>query len=150
MNKRSTEMKNIDFDGAPHWLMEYCAKLQKEGKIAGSLYTDDFEYADWQNIVPQEWIDEAAAEGNANNALQKYFDTMSVLERLFFFLSDYQIHESDYFPEDSLYIKIKTGDTIKMHYITGQGSDFSISLVKDTDKLPLGIDWDYAMQLVRG
>ena len=37
-----------------------------------------------------------------------------------------------------------------MHYISGQGSDFSISLVKDTDKLPLVIDWDYAMQLVRG
>jgi len=93
--------KQIDYNGLPYWIMEYCAHMQKIGKLTDSLYTDDFEYGDWQKILPEEWLDEAR----------------------------------------------KAGDVIEMHYISGQGSDFWITLAKNTENLPLIIDWDEAVRL---
>ena len=37
------EDKKIDYDGLPYWIMEYCAKNQKSGKLTCALYTDDFQ-----------------------------------------------------------------------------------------------------------
>ena len=82
--------KKIDYNGLPYWIMEYCARMQKIGKLTDSLYTDDFEYGDWQKILPEEWLDEAR----------------------------------------------KAGDVIEMHYISGQGSEFLITLAKNTENLP--------------
>ena len=53
------EEKTIDYDGLPYWIMEYCAKNQKSGKLTCALYTDDFQYSEWQEILPQEWLDDA-------------------------------------------------------------------------------------------
>ena len=58
------EEKTIDYDGLPYWIMEYCAKNQKSGKLTCALYTDDFQYSEWQEILPQEWLDDAIKNGD--------------------------------------------------------------------------------------
>lgn len=57
--------------------MEYCARMQEIGKLTDSLNTDDFEYGDWQKILPEEWLDEARKAGDINKALKKYFSCLA-------------------------------------------------------------------------
>lgn len=139
--------REIDYNGLPYWIMEYCARMQKIGKLTDSLYTDDFEYGDWQKILPEEWLDEARKAGDINKALKKYFDVMGGLERLFWRLCNFHVDVTRTFSEQILYLRIRTGDVIEMHYISGQGSDFWITLAKNTENLPLIIDWDEAVRL---
>ena len=143
------EEKKIDYDGLPYWIMEYCAKMQKSGQLTMALFTDDFQYSEWQKILPKEWIEEATKEGDVSNALDKYFNVMGDLEQLFATLCYFHIDISDKLPEQILYIRIKTGDIIEMHYIVGQGSEFYITLTEDTTKLPLVIDWEDAIELIK-
>ena len=139
--------KKIDYNGLPYWIIEYCARMQKIGKLTDSLNTDDFEYGDWQKILPEEWLDEARKAGDINKALKKYFDVMGGLERLFWRLCNFHIDVTRTFSEQILHLRIRTGDVIEMHYISGQGSDFWITLAKNTENLPLIIDWDEAIRL---
>ena len=141
------EDKKIDYDGLPYWIMEYCAKKQKSGKLTCALYTDDFQYSDWQKILPPEWIDDAIINGDVNMALEKYFNIMGDLEQLFSDLCYFHIDNSGTFPEQILYIRLKTGDVIEMHYLIGQGSEFYITLTDEINNLPLIIDWDDAVKL---
>ena len=106
------EDKKIDYDGLPYWIMEYCAKNQKSGKLTCALYTDDFQYSDWQKILPPEWIDDAIKNGDVNMALEKYFNVMGDLEQLFSDLCYFHIDNSGTFPEQILYIRLKTGDVM--------------------------------------
>ena len=121
--------------------------MQKIGKLTDSLNTDDFEYGDWQKILPEEWLDEARKAGDINKALKKYFDVMGGLERLFWRLCNFHIDVTRIFSEQILHLRSRTGDVIEMHYISGQGSDFWITLAKNTENLPLIIDWDEAIRL---
>ena len=63
--------RKIDYNGLPYWIMEYCARMQKTGKLNCPLYTDDFQYGEWQKRLPKEWIDEAKKAGDVNKALEK-------------------------------------------------------------------------------
>lgn len=143
------EEKEIDYNGLPYWIMEYCAKKQKSGKLTCALYTDDFQYSDWQKILPPEWIDDAIKNGDVNMALEKYFNVMGDLEQLFSDLCYFHIDNSGTFPEQILYIRLKTGDVIEMHYLVGQGSEFYITLTDETNNLPLIIDLDDAIKLTK-
>ena len=129
--------KKIYYNGLPYWIMEYCARMQKIGKLTDSLNTDDFEYGDWQKILPEEWLDEARKAGDINKALKKYFDVMGGLERLFWRLCNFHIDVTRIFSEQILHLRIRTGDVIEMHYISGQGSDFWITLAKNTENTRL-------------
>lgn len=139
--------RKIDYNGLPYWIMEYCARMQKSGKLTCPLYTDDFQYGEWQMRLPEEWIDEAKKAGDVNKALEKYFDVMGDLEHLFTDLCYFHIDDTKTFPEQILYLRIRTGDIIEMHYIVGQGSEFLITLAENTEDLPLIIDWDEAVKL---
>ena len=139
--------KQIDYNGLPYWIMEYCARMQKSGKLPCALFTDDFQYGEWGKILPEEWIDEAIKAGDINKALEKYFDVMGDLEHLFSCLCYFHIDVSKTLPEQILYLRIRTGDVIEMHYIVGQGSEFLITLAENTENLPLIIDWDEALKL---
>ena len=139
------EDKKIDYDGLPYWIMEYCTKNQKSGKLTCALYTDDFQYSDWQKILPQEWIDDAIKNGDVNMALEKYFNVMGDLELLFSELCYFHIDNSGSFPEQILYIRLKTEDVIEMHYLVGQGSEFYITLTEEVNNLPFIIDWNDAV-----
>lgn len=139
--------KKIDYNGLPYWIMEYCARMQKSGKLSGALFTDDFQYGEWRKILPEEWIDDAIKAGDINKALEKYFDVMGDLEHLFSCLCYFHIDATEAFPEQILYLRIRTGDVIEMHYIVGQGSEFLITLAENTENLPLIIDWDEALKL---
>lgn len=139
--------KQIDYNGLPYWIMEYCARMQKSGKLPCALFTDDFQYGEWGKILPEEWIDEAIKAGDINKALEKYFDVMGDLEHLFSCLCYFHIDVSKTLPEQILYLRIRTGDVIEMHYIVGQGSEFLITLAENSENLPLVIDWDEAVKL---
>lgn len=139
--------KKIDYNGLPYWIMEYCARMQKSGKLSCALFTDDFQYGEWRKILPEEWIDEAIKTGDINKALEKYFDVMGDLEHLFSCLCYFHIDATETFPEQILYLRIRTGDVIEMHYIVGLGSEFLITLAENTENLPLIIDWDEALKL---
>ena len=139
--------KQIDYNGLPYWIMEYCARMQKSGKLSCALFTDDFQYGEWRKILPEEWIDEAIKAGDINKALEKYFDVMGDLEHLFSCLCYFHIDATESFPEQILYLRIRTGDVIEMHYIVGQGSEFLITLTENTENLPLIIDWNEALKL---
>ena len=72
---------------------------------------------------------------------------MGDLEHLFSELSYFHIDVSKTLPEQVLYLRIRTGDVIEMHYIVGQGGEFLITLAENTEDLPLIIDWDEAVRL---
>jgi len=146
-NGDKTMNKQIDYNGLPYWIMEYCARMQKSGKLPCALFTDDFQYGEWGKILPEEWIDEAIKAGDINKALEKYFDVMGDLEHLFSCLCYFHIDVSKTLPEQILYLRIRTGDVIEMHYIVGQGSEFLITLAENSENLPLVIDWDEALKL---
>lgn len=146
-NGDKTMNKQIDYNGLPYWIMEYCARMQKSGKLPCALFTDDFQYGEWGKILPEEWIDEAIKAGDINKALEKYFDVMGDLEHLFSCLCYFHIDVSKTLPEQILYLRIRTGDVIEMHYIVGQGSEFLITLAENSENLPLVIDWDEAVKL---
>ena len=139
--------RKIDYNGLPYWIMEYCASMKKTGKLNCALYKDDFQYGEWQKRLPKEWIDEAKKAGDVNKALEKYFNVMGDLEHLFSELSYFHIDVSKTLPEQVLYLRIRTGDVIEMHYIVGQGGEFLITLAENTEDLPLIIDWDEAVRL---
>ena len=143
------EDKKIDYDGLPYWIMEFCAKNQKSGRLTCALYTDDFQYSDWQKILPQEWIDDAIKNGDVNMALEKYFNVMGDLELLFSELCYFHIDNSGSFPEQILYIRLKTEDVIEMNYLVGQGSEFYITLTEEVNNLPFIIDWNDAVNLTK-
>lgn len=139
--------KQIDYNGLPYWIMEYCARMQKSGKLTCALFTDDFQYGEWGKILPEEWIDEAIKAGDINKAPEKYFDVIGDLEHLFSCLCYFHIDVSKTLPEQILYLRLRTGDVIEMHYIVGQGSEFLITLAENSENLPLVIDWDEAVKL---
>ena len=141
--------RKIDYNGLPYWIMEYCARMQKTGKLTCPLYTDDFQYGEWQKRLPKEWIDEAKKAGDVNKALEKYFNVMGDLEHLFSELSYFHIDVSKTLPEQVLYLRIRTGDVIEMHYLVGQGSEFYITLTEEVNNLPFIIDWNDAVNLTK-
>ena len=69
-------------------------------------------------------------------ALEKYFNVMGDLELLFSDLCYFHIDNSGSFPEQILYIRLKTEDVIEMHYLVGQGSEYYITLTEEVNNLP--------------
>ena len=82
-------------------------------------------------------------------ALEKYFNVMGDLELLFSELCYFHIDNSGSFPEQILYIRLKTEDVIEMHYLVGQGSEFYITLTEEVNNLPFIIDWNDAVNLTK-
>lgn len=104
----------------------------------GHFYTDDIQYSEWQNEIPDNWD------------LNRYFKAMKNLEEMFIHLSTFQTDVSDYFPEQRLIIQWPTGVYIAMRYVTGQGSDFSIlPSSKEIPVIDFFLSWEDAKKLCK-
>jgi len=97
------------------------------------LNVDDFQYGEWQKIVPDGWT------------IDRYFSAMNTLEDIFDNLSMFAVEGTQgSFPITGLYIKYKE-ETLWMYLIEGQGSDFIITKQKPSKHIIL--DWDVVLQL---
>ena len=118
-------------------LLEFEAKMMEDGH-EGVYRTDDFQYSDWKDKLPDSW-------GKGDDALQKYFDIMNEADKLYCALGEFH-HDvsSETIPEYEMYIMLPSGRKIGMYWMTGQGSDFGTFLLdkKKADELgPYIIPW---------
>lgn len=132
--KEEGQFQNTSFekDSDPYILMESVAT----GQIK-AYNTDDFQYGDWQSLVPTGWN------------LDRYYDAMHSLQELFKHLGNFQVDVSYHFPEQQLYIRWNNGVVVTLDFIVGQGSDFSISLQSNREKpkFEFVLDWEDALRL---
>lgn len=104
-----------------------------------SYNTDDFQYGDWQSVVPLGWD------------LDRYFNAMHELHELFNHLGNFQVDVSNHFPEQQLYVRWENGIIVTMDFVIGQGSDFSLFLqsAKDKPRFDFVIDYNDAIDLCK-
>lgn len=104
-----------------------------------SYNTDDFQYGDWQSVVPLGWD------------LDRYFEAMHELHELFNHLSNFQIDVSNHFPEQQLYVRWENDIVVTMDFVIGQGSDFSLFLqsAKDKPRFDFVLDYNDAIDLCK-
>lgn len=118
-------------------LLEFEAKMMEDG-YEGTYRTDDFQYGDWKDKLPDAW-------GKDDDALRKYFDIMNEAEKLYCALGEFHRDvSSENIPEYEIYIMLPSGKKIGMYWMTGQGDDFGVFLLdkKKADELgPYIIPW---------
>lgn len=104
-----------------------------------SYNTDDFQYGDWQSVVPLGWD------------LDRYFEAMHELHELFSHLGNFQVDVSNHFPEQQLYVRWENDIIVTMDFVIGQGSDFSLFLQSAKDKpcFDFVIDYNDAIDLCK-
>lgn len=143
----------IDFKEA-FFLLDYCRKATIEGKLnKGALSTQDFAYGDWKSLLPQKWVNEE------KDPLQKYYNTMELLQSLFEKLKNFQIDDTRHFSSTKLYILLPNSnsdcsDIIRMSFMIGQGSDFWLDLVTTKEwekkcKTTFYLAWETALILAK-
>ena len=128
------------------FLAEFYADKISKGEIKSPVWTDDFAYGDWKNEIPKEWLDEAIKEGDEKKALKRFYDIMGDLEDLFNHLCYFQEDVSNRFPTQILYVRLPSDIVIKLTYVVGQGSDFSIDVSEDSYK-PFIFEWEEAIKV---
>lgn len=113
--KREEDFLNFSYENSDSYTLMFHVA---EGKTEKGLWVDDFGYGDWQSQVPEGW------------SWGRYSDAMEKLEELYQHLECFQNRCGEYFPESELFVKMPNGEILRLSYIEGQGSDFSISLAK--------------------
>lgn len=114
--------ENSDAYGILKWLSE-CADHNKNI----CLNTDDFGYGEnWKEEIPAWYLKDSKDD---KELLQRYFAAMQDLEEVFNRLVYFNEDVTRHFPEQRLFIK-EGKYTYEFNYISGQGSDFSVSIVE--------------------
>lgn len=114
--------ENSDAYGILKWLSE-CADCNKNT----CLNTDDFGYGEnWKEEIPAWYLKDSKDD---KELLQRYFAAMQDLEEVFNRLVYFNEDVTRHFPEQRLFIK-EGKYTYEFNYISGQGSDFSVSIVE--------------------
>lgn len=135
-----------DAYGILKWLTQ-CADESKNT----FLRTDDFGYGEnWKKEIPEWYLKDTDDD---HKLLDRYYEAMGDLEELFHHLAYFTEDVSYHFPEQRLFIKFDKY-TFEFNYITGQGSDFSISVVEKArpeaykeHPIRLVIDYEKAVEL---
>jgi hypothetical protein len=114
--------ENSDAYGILKWLSE-CADCNKNT----CLNTDDFGYGEnWKEEIPAWYLKDSKDD---KELLQRYLAAMQDLEEVFNRLVYFNEDVTQHFPEQRLFIK-EGKYTYEFNYISGQGSDFSVSIVE--------------------
>lgn len=117
--------ENSDAYGILKWLSE-CADCNKNT----CLNTDDFGYGEnWKEEIPTWYLEDSKDD---RELLQRYFAAMQDLEEIFNQLAHFNEDVTRHFPEQRLFIK-EGKYTYEFNYISGQGSDFSVSIVEKSN-----------------
>lgn len=119
--------ENSDAYGILKWLSE-CADCNKNT----CLNTDDFGYGEkWKEEIPAWYLKDSKDD---KELLQRYFSAMQDLEEIFNRLAHFSEDVTRHFPEQRLFIK-EGKYTYEFNYISGQGSDFSVSIVEKSNPI---------------
>lgn len=119
--------ENSDAYGILKWLSE-CADCNKNT----CLNTDDFGYGEnWKEEIPAWYLKDSKDD---KELLQRYFAAMQDLEEVFNRLVYFNEDVTRHFTEQRLFIK-EGKYTYEFNYISGQGSDFSVSIVEKSNPI---------------
>lgn len=119
--------ENSDAYGILKWLSE-CADCNKNT----CLNTDDFGYGEnWKEEIPAWYLKDSKDD---KELLQRYFAAMQDLEEVFNRLAHFSEDVTRHFTEQRLFIK-EGKYTYEFNYISGQGSDFSVSIVEKSNPI---------------
>lgn len=148
--EKAYNAKSFGPESDAYGILKWLTQCADEGKNT-FLRTDDFGYGeDWKKEIPEWYLKDS---NDDKELIQRYYAAMGDLEELFHHLAYFTEDVSYHFPEQRLFIKFDKY-TFEFNYITGQGSDFSISVVEKArpevykdHPIRLVIDYEKAVEL---
>lgn len=128
--EKKYQAKDFGEKSEAYGILKWLAKCANEGKNT-LLRTDDFGYRDsWKEEIPEWYLKDS---NDDKELIQRYYAAMQDLEDVFNHLAYFTEDVTYYFPEQRLFVK-EGKYTYEFNYITGQGSDFSVSIVEKADQ----------------
>ena len=128
--EKKYQAKDFGEKSEAYGILKWLAKCADEGKNT-LLRTDDFGYGDsWKEEIPEWYLKDSKDD---KELIQRYYAAMQDLEDVFNHLAYFTEDVTYYFPEQRLFVK-EGKYTYEFNYITGQGSDFSVSIVEKADQ----------------
>lgn len=124
------EAKDFGPESEAYGIIKWLTQCADEGRNT-FLRTDDFGYGEhWKEEIPDWYLKDS---NDDRELIQRYYAAMQDLEDIFSHLSYFHEDITHHFPEQRLFIK-EGKYTFEFNYITGQGSDFSVSVVEKANQ----------------
>lgn len=129
--EKGYQAKDFGEESEAYGILKWLAKCADEGKNT-LLRTDDFGYMDsWKEEIPEWYLKDS---NDDKELIQRYYAAMQDLEDVFNHLAYFTEDVTYYFSEQRLFIK-EGKYTYEFNYISGQGSDFSVSIVEKSNPI---------------
>lgn len=134
--------QKIDFSNGLH--LELIKHVLETGE---RLYTQDFKYAAWAQLIPSKWFEDV--EGGDNEAvLNLYNRVMNELFDFFEHLCNFQEDVGEHFPVREIKLFLEDYGTFILGKADGQGTDFYIEKDNDHD-FKMVLDWEEALMYAK-
>ena len=131
---KEADYQKIDFSKGLH--LELIKHVLETGE---RLYTQDFKYAAWAQLIPSKWFEDV--EGGDNEAVLNFYNKIE-------HLCNFQEDVGEHFPVKEIKLFLNGYGTFILGKADGQGTDFYIEKENDHD-FKMVLNWEEALKYAK-